>query len=301
MMILQSIIKFNLLDEFGRMVIGFVNTNEIAKAVLGGTNRSFLSVRGLLAVLARERGQEIYTREFTGSASVRAKLVFNVAADLCDREPNMISLFAALKPYMDEIDALVLELDHGYTTLKRQNSFRPLFMNYFKTTVQRVRAVKFRIALAANELDLNILNDIWKDLRIQGLTTTLEPIDSLTDSEKSELVALLDSYFDPHKIAIKPMSNSRRRRGRNTPPDSPGSADADNQLDDVPPSAYTSTPKSHESSAVNNNNQLNTNTTDSDTDNGVNPQRRIARRIMLSPDETQDEAEATGEPVDVSK
>ncbi|EDW08078.2 maternal protein exuperantia [Drosophila mojavensis] len=317
LMILQSVIKFNLLKEFGKMVIGFVNTNEIAKSMLSGKARSYLSVRGLLAVLAREKGEEIYTKEFTGSASVRAKLVFNVAAELCDREPNISHLFAALKPHLETIDSLILELDQGYATLKRQNSFRPLFVNYFKTTVQRVRAVKFRIALAENGLDLTILSDIWKDLRIQGLITTLEPIGRLTDSEKTELVAVLDSYFDPNKIAIKPkpreQTSSRRRRAHNNSIASPvaaaadADADADNQLDEVPPSPYTSTPKGQAPNAENNNNQINTNndndtnnenTIDSNTDNDENPQRRTPRRIMLSPDKvSQDGAVAIGPPL----
>ncbi|XP_017073045.1 maternal protein exuperantia [Drosophila eugracilis] len=164
---------------------------------------------------------------FDGNASVRAKLAFNVALQLSnsDRNPEpesseaLVNMFNALKPFAKLVGSDIQELDTQNENLERQNSFRPLFLNYFKTTLyHRVRAVKFRIVLAENGFDLNTLNAIWADKRIEGLDMALQSIDTIKSEDKTELLELLDSYFDPNKTTIKPVvksTNNRRRNRRN--------------------------------------------------------------------------------------
>ncbi|XP_068148198.1 maternal protein exuperantia [Drosophila tropicalis] len=167
-----------------------------------------------------------YERDiFDGNASVRAKLTFNVALQLSNSKAAievessdaLDNLFNALQPFAKPIEADIRELDNQNDNLERQNSFRPVFLNYFKTTLyHRVRAVKFRIVLAENGFDLSSLNNIWTENRSAGLEVALQSITNLKAEDKTELVELLDSYFDPNKTIIKPVvkSNNNRRRSR---------------------------------------------------------------------------------------
>lgn len=167
---------------------------------------------------------------FDGNASVRAKLAFDVALQLSNSdgkpEPKsseaLENMFNAIRPFAKLVVSDVLELDIQIENLERQNSFRPVFLNYFKTTLyHRVRAVKFRIVLAENGFDLNTLSAIWAEKNIEGLDIALQSIGRLKSKDKAELLELLDSYFDPKKTTVKPVvkgnsnnNNNYRRRNR---------------------------------------------------------------------------------------
>lgn len=259
-MILQSLVKYGMLDRFTKTVKSFVNSFNLAKSSVGDTKH--YSLRNLSKILSKAKEenakgvgnvndneadsnsssadkhvknglQQKERDEFDGSASVRAKLTFNVALQLSNldiscniAEPDssaeaLGNLFNALKPFTEAISGDVKELDTQNVHLERQNSFRPVFLNYFKTTLyHRVRAVKFRIVLAENGFDLTTLNDIWTEKHAEGLDAALQGIASLKVEDKNELVELLDSFFDPNKVTIKPIikpSTIRRRNKRNAP------------------------------------------------------------------------------------
>ncbi|EDV55346.1 maternal protein exuperantia [Drosophila erecta] len=174
-----------------------------------------------------KNGAQVERDLFDGNASVRAKLAFDVALQLSnsDRklEPkcseSLENMFNAIRPFAKLVGSDVQELDTQNENLERQNSFRPVFLNYFKTTLyHRVRAVKFRIVLAENGFDLNTLSAIWEDNATEGLDMALQSIGRLKSEDKAELLELLDSYFDPKKTTLKPVvkanSTSNRRRNR---------------------------------------------------------------------------------------
>lgn len=163
--------------------------------------------------------------EFDGNARVRAKLTYEVTWQLSNQDSNESvestnandKILAALQPHARPIQCDISELQAQNENLQRQNSFRPVFLNYFKTTLyHRVRAVKFRIILAENSYDLQALNDIWSEKKRDGLAEVVQQIDVLKPEEQSELVDLFDSYFDPAKTTIKPVvkTNNRRRNRR---------------------------------------------------------------------------------------
>lgn len=243
-MILQSLVKYGMLDRFNKTVKSFVNSFNLAKTSIGDTKH--YSLRNLSKILTKTKednqdnasdannnnkriknGLQKERDEFDGSASVRAKLAYTVALQLSNldnpHESESVealgNLFKALKPFTEPISGDVKELDTQNLNLERQNSFRPVFLNYFKTTLyHRVRAVKFRIVLAENGFDLTTLNDIWTDKHAAGLDTALQGISNLKAEDKTELVELLDSFFDPNKITIKPVvkpNTVRRRNKRN--------------------------------------------------------------------------------------
>uniref|UniRef100_A0A1I8P1I6 Uncharacterized protein n=1 Tax=Stomoxys calcitrans TaxID=35570 RepID=A0A1I8P1I6_STOCA len=165
---------------------------------------------------------------FDSSASVRAKLAYEVALHLSNQDSKdsldspiaSSKLLAAINPYAQPIQSDLNELQTQNKNMERQNSFRPVFLNYFKTTLyHRVRAVKFRIFLAEHGYDLQTLNAIWTEKKRDGLVEVLQVMEELKDEDKTELADLFDSYYDPAKTTIKPIVKSinrpRNRRVRN--------------------------------------------------------------------------------------
>ncbi|SPP78903.1 blast:Maternal protein exuperantia-1 [Drosophila guanche] len=136
-------------------------------------------------------------------------MVYNERKSEPESWEAVINLFNAVKPFAQLVSTDVKELETQNENLGRQNSFRPLFLN-------RVRAVKFRIVLAENGFTLDSLNAIWTEKGKEGLDLALAAIDTLKDEKKTELLGLLDSFYDPSKVAIKPsiMPNSSRHRVR---------------------------------------------------------------------------------------
>uniref|UniRef100_A0A0A1WT29 Maternal protein exuperantia n=1 Tax=Zeugodacus cucurbitae TaxID=28588 RepID=A0A0A1WT29_ZEUCU len=171
------------------------------------------------------KGAPVHERElFDGNASVRAKLAYEVALQLSNQEQKvpiessaaLEKLLSALQSYAQPIECDLNELQTQNENLERQNSFRPVFLNYFKTTLyHRVRAVKFRIILAEQGYDLQTLNAIWGEKQKEGLSEIMQVIEELKSEDKAELADLFDSYFDPAKTTIKPIvKNNNRRRNR---------------------------------------------------------------------------------------
>ncbi|XP_036330665.1 maternal protein exuperantia [Rhagoletis pomonella] len=257
-MILESLKKYNLLDRFLNTVKSFANGLTLAKA---NNNESLqhYTLRKLSKVLSAKvhevnnnasegeannnvssttgntegqilqkplnKGVPAHERElFDGSASVRAKLAYEVALQLSNEEHKLPldstaaleNLLAAVQTYAQPIECDLNELQSQNENLERQNSFRPVFLNYFKTTLyHRVRAVKFRIILAEQGYDLQTLNAIWSEKQKNGLIEVLHVIEELKPEDKTELADLFDSYFDPAKTTIKPIvKNNNRRRNR---------------------------------------------------------------------------------------
>lgn len=259
-MILESLKKYNLLDRFLLTVKSFTNGLNLAKSnaneslqhytlrklskflksnnvELNNNVASSTTTEGGATTSTETQQQTQKTNNkpsqnnerelFDGSASVRAKLAYEVALHLSNQDskepldsPNAFDkMLTALNPYAQPIQCDLNELQTQNENLERQNSFRPVFLNYFKTTLyHRVRAVKFRIILAEHGYDLQTLNAIWTEKKRDGLVEVLQVMEELKDEDKTELADLFDSYYDPAKTTIKPIvksiNRSRNRRGK---------------------------------------------------------------------------------------
>ncbi|XP_055614429.1 maternal protein exuperantia [Uranotaenia lowii] len=107
----------------------------------------------------------------------------------------------------------ITELDEQEKILIRQNSLRPVFLQYFKTTIyHRVKAVTYRRVLAEYGHDFESLNCIWTETKRAGLEKVINKITELKDDERTELVELLDCHYDPEKQQLKPVVKRVRRR-----------------------------------------------------------------------------------------
>lgn len=218
-MLLHALQKYSLLLEFNQMIKCFLNSNNLAQTYMGDQDYKYLGLSKLSLLLSKSKEPPKYKK---GCARVRARMVFNVALQLLNRDrksdsqsfENIHNLYFILKPFTESIDEHLKQLYVETENLKRENTFRPLFLHYFENTMHRARAVKFRICLAENGFDLHILRTLWRDKRQEGLTSALRSLDGLTIKQKTELVELLDSYFDPRKDICKPPVRFIRQRRR---------------------------------------------------------------------------------------
>lgn len=105
------------------------------------------------------------------------------------------------------------ELDEQEKILLRQNSLRPVFLQYFKTTIyHRVKAVTYRRVLAEYGHDFESLRQIWTESKREGLEQVIAKLTELKEEERTELCELLDCHYDPDKQQLKPVVKRVRRR-----------------------------------------------------------------------------------------
>lgn len=233
-MVLEAMKKYDLLDRFFKTAKSFANGYEFAEQKYGSTMKN-VSLRQLSKMMftngtTNEEDNAVSSTDkvsktvidpnlFEGSATVRARLAYEIAMNLAKQECKEQSvedyMLKLVNQYAHTIQVELDELQRESKNLERQNSFRPVFLQYFKTTLyHRVKAVKFRIVLAENGHDLNSLSTIWNEKRKEGLAEVIQNVPDLKAEEKTELVDLFDSYFDPVKSTIKPVVKRNRRRNR---------------------------------------------------------------------------------------
>lgn len=221
-MILEAMNKYSMLDRFLETVKSFANGYALAKAKCASSVK-FFSLRQLSKILLNNDDNQKEKDQFEGSASVRAKLAYEIAhhlarseqQDLTDPEHDIENMINVVYEYSSPISQELSELQIQTKNLERQNSFRPVFLQYFKTTLyHRVKAVKFRIILAEHGYDLDSLKAIWTEKRKEGLAEVIQAMSELKPDERIELIELLDCHFDPVKQPVKPVVKRSKRRAR---------------------------------------------------------------------------------------
>lgn len=190
---------------------------------------------------------------FEGNAAVRAKLVFSVAEHLArgsdnpeEKELSKEACVEKLNQFCTEYgcktDQEMKELDEQEKILQRQTTLRPIFLEYFRTTLyHRVKAVTYRRVLAEHGHDLTELHKIWEESKKEGLTKCLESCQELKERDREELIEILDHHFDPEKDSYRPMV--RRRSAGNPRSRSRGGKNANNNKgSDNRPNSNNSSP-----------------------------------------------------------
>lgn len=128
-------------------------------------------------------------------------------------EAEREKMCAVLCELASPVTCEITELDEQENILKRQNSLRPVFLQYFKTTIyHRVKAVTYRRLLAEYGHDFESLYKIWTEKKREGLEEVISKITELKEEERTELVELLDCHYDPDKQQLKPVVKRIRRR-----------------------------------------------------------------------------------------
>uniref|UniRef100_A0A182R799 SAM_Exu domain-containing protein n=2 Tax=Myzomyia TaxID=59140 RepID=A0A182R799_ANOFN len=128
-------------------------------------------------------------------------------------EEDREKMCTVLCEYASPISTEISELDEQEKILVRQNSLRPVFLLYFKTTIyHRVKAVTYRRVLAESGHDYESLRQLWQEKKREGMETVIKEITELKEEERTELVELLDCHYDPDKQAFKPVVKRMKRR-----------------------------------------------------------------------------------------
>lgn len=128
-------------------------------------------------------------------------------------EPEREKMCTVLCELASPITCEISELDEQENILVRQNSLRPVFLQYFKTTIyHRVKAVTYRRVLAECGHDFESLHQVWTESKREGLEEVITKITDLKEDERTELIELLDCHYDPEKQQLKPVVKRVRRR-----------------------------------------------------------------------------------------
>jgi maternal-effect protein exuperantia len=234
-MILEAFKKYNLQSRLLSSVRAFVNGYEFSKVKCESTMKQF-SLRELSKVLLNvDQNNKNKPQNIEASAAMRARLAFEIAQHLAKGEMKDV---ASLEKELEIMSNIIYEHSHPvsyeiaelktqHSMLEKQNSLRPIFLQYFKTTLYyRVKGVTFRRILSESGQDFVSLNQVWIEKKREGVAAIVDKLDELGPEEKVELIDLLDCHFDPDKTPIKPIrrqstkprSRSRRssRRGTGT-------------------------------------------------------------------------------------
>ncbi|XP_018324338.1 maternal protein exuperantia-1 [Agrilus planipennis] len=220
-MLLEALHRYNLTDKFKSVVKGFVNSFYVAESKCNKTMKSF-TLRMMAQVLLNRED------EFT-SATDRAKAIYEVVIHLGQAEkPDLHSqgsgdssgaekhLIDFIRPFTNPVDAEEDEIAGFKKLLQRQNTFKPVFGALLRATrSERVHASHLRRLLAENNIDYEKLKTAYQTSARQGIEKILkDEVPNAKEKDITELLEILDCFFDPDKKAVQPkprfFSNQRR-------------------------------------------------------------------------------------------
>jgi len=246
-MIIEAMKKYNLLARFMDTVKSFVNTYPVAVEKCGNPMKYF-NLRQTAKVLtepnpmptanggaegeeakadgAQEPGADDAEKKphhamerdvFEGNATTRAQLSYAIGQHLARGDANDLSpdqlkdkFMQLALSYAHSIDVEIEELKEQERILERQSSLRPIFLQYFRTTLHhRVKAVTYRRVLAELGYNLEALQALWTESKKDGMKTVTDKCEELKSEDREELVEILDHHFDPEKVPLKPRVNRR--------------------------------------------------------------------------------------------
>lgn len=241
--ILEAMGKYGLLERFYRTVKSFADGFALAEATLDSNVKYFTLKQLAKVILQHEEVTEKDRFDFEGNASVRARLAYQIIekvslrgsdgpsadggaesagpdgdsaankdADADDGTPAE-KMQRLVRQHAAPMDDLVEALSGQTKCVERQNSLRPVFVNYFKVTLyHRVKAVTFRRILADHGYDLDTLRELWEVKKADGLHEAIAPMEEMKEEDRKELVDLLDHYFDPEKQAVLPLVKKHKSK-----------------------------------------------------------------------------------------
>ena len=223
--LLETLHHYNLLDRFKSIVKGFANGYAIAQAKCSKTTKQY-SLRLMSQLLLNKEEEEL------SSAVERARAAYEVVVHLGQSErPDLDAkgsgdcttgvephLVVFVLPYVGKIGAEEAEIAELKVLLQRQNTFRPVFGALMKSDrLQRQHASHLRRLLAENNIDYNKLKAAFEKDAKEGLEKVLkEEIPNAKSNELTELLEILDCFFDPEKKPVqpKPRTFNPQRRSR---------------------------------------------------------------------------------------
>ncbi|KAG7210551.1 hypothetical protein KM043_012071 [Ampulex compressa] len=206
-MLLESLMKYNLLERFKETVKGFANGFNVAEVKCANTTESFT-----LRMLSRSL---LKKQQRLDNAKDRAYLALQIIQHLSSMETPKTSeetgsgdSDAAMKNTIEYIKDFVQpvhveEKEHAELKViyERQNSLRPIFGALFRVNRrERQHASPLRRLLAEAGIEYVQLQEAWASGKKEGLEKLIkEKLSTAEKKELEDLLVVLEGYFDPEK------------------------------------------------------------------------------------------------------
>lgn len=214
-MLLEALKKYDLVDRFAELVVGFIDGHALAEAKTTGEAK-IKELHELIKEPAEANDQE---KNFDGNAMVRARNAYRLVEQLAkgnfhwgyvktlwttnnplyfltfhryllrNHSQACFILYRSIfsfqlnifvfQPEQEDGDDITRDLVHEFVhsvnmdinelpnqnkCIDLQHTFRPIFVQYFKTNLyHRYKAVTYRRVLAEKGFDLKSLEDVWND------------------------------------------------------------------------------------------------------------------------------------------
>ncbi|XP_037039752.1 maternal protein exuperantia [Bradysia coprophila] len=217
-MLLEALQKYDLVDRFMKSVKSFADGFALSVEKCGNPVKYF-SILQTADILKLNYKDAKENQDFDGCARIRTKLAYQIIEQIAKGDESDLDAEATAKKMHDlvfqrasSIKSHFSSLDDQNKCMERQNSMRPIFVNYFKVTLyHRVRGVTFRRVLADHGYDFESLKDVWESKKKEGLVELVNTISDLKEEDQKELIDILDCHFDPDKKPILPNIKRNNR------------------------------------------------------------------------------------------
>ncbi|CAG9857790.1 unnamed protein product [Phyllotreta striolata] len=225
-MLLESLRRNLLLERFSKVVKGFANGFNVAKAKCANATKS-CSLRAMTNLLLDRHPEHFY------SAAERARATLDISAHLAQSELTELTnegsekgytgeeshFVEMVRPYANSIEAEEEEIALFKLLLERQNTFRPVFGALLRASrAERQHASHLRRLLAENNINFDRLKEAYGSSAKEGLEKVIKnEVANANEKEFEDLLEILDCFFDPEKKAVqpKPMQQRSPYRRRN--------------------------------------------------------------------------------------
>lgn len=233
-MLLEALRRYNLIDRFSKIVKGFANGFNVSAAKCKNTTKSF-SLRVMSRMLLNKEDD-------FGNAVDRAEASYEVVVHLGQGErPDLDAsgsgdsngvekhINAFICPFVNPVMTEEEEVAGFKVLLERQNTFRPVFGALLRATLpERRHASHLRRLLAENNIDYDKLKTAYDNSAKNGIEEILKnEVPNAKEKDITELLEILDCYFDPEKKAVQPKP--RFYANQNRRPNNKGKRQIDNK------------------------------------------------------------------------
>ncbi|XP_034939274.1 maternal protein exuperantia-like [Chelonus insularis] len=210
-MLLDSLMKYKLLERFKKTVKGFVNGFDVATSKCANTLQAF-SLRTLSHTLLNEKDP-------CDNAETRARLVYKILQHLSNDEENAETnegkekddatskaTIEFIREFVQPVEAEEKEHEIQKLMLEREYSLKPIFRPLVQMSRrERHHATRLRGLLAESYIDYTQLKEAWAAGQKEALEKMIkEKVAKATVKEKEDLIEVLECHFDPEK---KPKIN----------------------------------------------------------------------------------------------
>ncbi|KAG8233651.1 hypothetical protein J437_LFUL013697 [Ladona fulva] len=217
-LLLEALCKYNLMDDFRRVVVGFADGYAFAENRCSKTVRYF-SLRTLARILLhRDEGELDHAHD-------RARAIFEVALNVSGVEgsgpieeskrieEDVKMLVQSLQPFSCPTGTEEKGLLELKATVVRQDSFRPVFVAMLgQTRRDRLRAYALRALLVEAGLNLAFTEEAFKEGGADGVKKLLEERTQAKTADLDDVHRLLMEHFAPEEYPKTMESQQYEKR-----------------------------------------------------------------------------------------